>query len=188
MTTLKYQRVIPPEIYDQLWDSNSEFRRVNKDGRREVGVVRHNKCLLYIKKCPAIPGLEHSVGVFIRKLIGFGAPHVELAMINETPFLISHGIHGKSLREILKDKDADEFLKNKLDKVSTSFLIIASMMVNPEDGNLYVSIKYHAHVTNNNCNYSYKDNDNYNYNYNHNYNYYCNYTCNYNYYQLRNRV
>lgn len=86
---------------------------------------------IYFKEYPELPGLEEAVGRLTRMILGFGAPFTELVRINNKPVMLSQGIQGRNLLDVLKNEP--ELLK-QLDLESVSGLILLAMLTNPEDG------------------------------------------------------
>lgn len=86
---------------------------------------------LYFKVNPELPGIEEAVGTFTRGLIGVGASYTELIRLGNQPVLVSQGIQGRTLLDVMKNNP--ELLKD-LDERDLSGLIIVAMLINPEDG------------------------------------------------------
>lgn len=86
---------------------------------------------MYFKPYPELPGLEEAVGRLTRMILGFGAPFTELVKINGKPVMLSQGIQGRNLLDVLKNEPE---LLSKLDLESVSGLILIAMLTNPEDG------------------------------------------------------
>jgi len=88
---------------------------------------------LYFKLYPAWPEMEEAVGRLTRSIIGFGAPSTDLIKVNGLPVLVSQGIRGETLAEILRNPQKHDILNN-LDFDSVSAMILMAMLANPEDG------------------------------------------------------
>ena len=86
---------------------------------------------MYFKVYPELPGIEEAVGTFTRALIGIGAPYTELIKLDDKPVLVSQGIQGSTLLDVMKNKP---HLLKDLDERDLSGLIIVAMLINPEDG------------------------------------------------------
>ena len=97
---------------------------------------------IYLKQYPEMPGIEFAVGNLFDKLIGHGTSKFELVKveINQKkkqkiiyPLIISQGIEGNNLYNILRNKELSKELNEKLDKQLFSELFLASLLVNFED-------------------------------------------------------
>ena len=138
-TTSFGDRSLAPDLKDLLLDANQRIRRQNASGRHAVGELRQtlragqesHALSLYFKEYPELPGLEEAAGSLLRQLIGFGAPYSDLIRIGERPVLVSQGIQSGTLKEVLQE--TPEILQD-LHPSSLSALILASMLINPEDG------------------------------------------------------
>ncbi len=132
-TTHYLKRVLRTPIKDQVVE-NDGFKSYAQHGNHIVARAIGDQPFrqeIYFKIYPELPGVEESVGAFTRKLIGYGAPFTELIRLGDIPILLSQGIKGKPLIDIMRQNPTE--LK-KLDERDLSGLIIAAMLINPEDG------------------------------------------------------
>lgn len=139
MTASFGERTLFPGLSTQLLDTTGKMKRQAVYGRRDVACVKREESGialgLYFKKYPELPGLEEAVGRLTRKLIGHGAPFVDLANLKGEPVLISQAVTGESLQDVLKktpDKNPEQL--HHLDPQSLSEMLLVAMLVNPEDG------------------------------------------------------
>ena len=142
---------VQPIVRNQLFKVDGAFNTVNTFGRRLVGRIGiENKTYghLYLKVRPELPGVESAVRELARLLFGVNAmPYVELVRWSKavkgtkglgpgTPVLVSQGVPGLTLQEIITEKD--EAKKNavlhKLEKTSVSEALILALLTMPEDG------------------------------------------------------
>ena len=133
------ERYISSETWDQLFEKNGRFIKVNTNGAHEVGKASRNGVTFYFKRYPKLPGIEEAVGRLHRQLIGFGAPHVELFRIENIPYLVSQEVKGLTIKETLGhsekvSKPASEPLLT-IDPESLGRILVMSMLIHPEDGN-----------------------------------------------------
>ncbi|OJW53854.1 MAG: hypothetical protein BGO67_07105 [Alphaproteobacteria bacterium 41-28] len=124
------ERCLLPEVKQQLFDETGKVRRSNTYGRRDVARVEHQGKVLYFKHLPELPGFEYAMHLLYRKLIGHGVPPSELVKIDSQPYLVSLGIEGQNLADVIKETPD---LLNKLDPQSLSDSIHMVMLTNPED-------------------------------------------------------
>ncbi|MEN8237118.1 MAG: ankyrin repeat domain-containing protein [Pseudomonadota bacterium] len=132
-------RKIPEIILQQLFEVTGKFRIYSRQGNHIVAnAVLHagqdnniKEHCLYFKVYPELPGIEEAVGWLTRELLGFGAPHTELIRLNNIPILLSQGITGKTLLEVIKTNPKQ---LNQLDAASISGMLLLAMLTNPEDG------------------------------------------------------
>jgi Ran GTPase-activating protein (RanGAP) involved in mRNA processing and transport len=125
------ERVFPLTLKNKLFNAQGSFIRQNTYGRRDVTMLEIEGYRLYLKKYPELPGIEEAVGRLTRKLIGHGAPHVELINLNNEPVLISQAITGDTLQDVLNRNPKK---LEQLDAKSLSEMLLVAMLVNPEDG------------------------------------------------------
>ncbi len=133
------QRSLPRAVRKQLYKEDlKSFNPVVTEGTNHI-VARarvqdtlfpHKTHGIYFKVLPGIPGREEAAGRFMRKLFGCGAPHTMLINMG-TPVMLSHEMEGPTLEEAFKSKNP---ILHKLDPKNISGLIIAAMLINPEDG------------------------------------------------------
>ncbi|MFN7095116.1 MAG: hypothetical protein ACK4M7_07110, partial [Burkholderiales bacterium] len=103
-------------------------------GRSLTNFYPKDKPLFYFKKHPELPAYEYAATSFMRHLGMSQVPRSELlAFYNPQeglyPVLLSQAIEGKPVYKVWEDDS--QF--NKLDPIHTGWLIIASMLLNPED-------------------------------------------------------
>jgi hypothetical protein len=117
------------------------LKKTEKYGNSAVAKVEWKGHSFYFKEAPAFPGLEYAVSHLIHTMIGFGSPLSEFTLISGIPYLISQGIEGKNLRDVLDNDPTLQtiYWKGKRvplewDENSLSLLTIILMMINPEDG------------------------------------------------------
>ena len=84
-----------------------------------------------------MPGIELAINTLFELLIGQGTSYTDLAKLKmqgkSYPVLISKGIKGDNLDEVLRSPDKITRL-NHLDPLSFSELLLASLLINFEDG------------------------------------------------------
>ncbi len=132
------ERLLPMDVAKQLFESPGKFKKVVFEGATHTvaratvqdPILMHRQYGIYFKEMPSIPGREEAAGRFVRQLFGFGAPHTLLVKMH-APVMLSHEIEGPTLAEAFKDKSPR---LEKLNKKNISGLIIAAMLINPEDG------------------------------------------------------
>lgn len=135
----------------QLFRSDGAFNSATVFGRRLVGKVGQGKATcgdLFLKVRPELPGVEIAVRELARRLFGVNAmPYAELVRWSKkvpgtkslgpgTPVLISQGVAGPTLAEVISAKDTsiqDRTLKN-LEPESLSEALILALLTMPEDG------------------------------------------------------
>lgn len=128
------ERLLPDAVKQQLWNADGSFKRVNAYGRRDVGKAELNGHVLYFKRFPELPGFEYAMDALHHQVIGFGTPWSDLVRIGDEPFLVSLGIEGENLHDVLKQTpDRDPDILKQLEKKSLQKLILMSMLTNPED-------------------------------------------------------
>jgi hypothetical protein len=64
-------------------------------------------------------------------IFGCGVALSEFIKIHNQPYLVSHGVNGWILQDMMK-QHPDQL--NQLDPISTSQAIVIAMLINPEDG------------------------------------------------------
>jgi hypothetical protein len=89
-----------------------------------------------VKSVGALPGMEEAISVFIRKMVPEGAPYSELFILFNKlgckwPVLVSQGVEGRTLRDVL---EKDPSILHHLEPKRLSYLLLATMLINPEDG------------------------------------------------------
>lgn len=129
--------IVPTSVLEQIRDKKTNGE---KRGNHEVTSAKISDPLmeyhLYFKFFPDLPGIEEGVGRLTRELLGFGAPYTELIKIGVSPIMVSQGIEGYNLLDVLLMEDLkkkNEILSN-IDLESLSGLILVAMLINPEDG------------------------------------------------------
>ncbi|MEN8236243.1 MAG: hypothetical protein ABFQ95_01645 [Pseudomonadota bacterium] len=153
ITTASYtQRVLPKIIAQQFLKADGGYLAYTQNGNHLVCQASLSSPLqalnsslnlthgVYLKVFPELPGIEEAVGILTRRILGFGAPHVEMiklpqsgtAKIN-TPILLSHAMGSKedTLGKFLNRRPDFE---QHLDQDSLSGMILMAMLANPEDG------------------------------------------------------
>ena len=137
-------RHLPPITFKQLVDENGIFIARNENGRRSVGYAEVHGRRLYFKLLPELPAVEKAAVEFINSWGQSLGALCEIATIKNFPILISHG-RGRNpsteaadvsacltLHEALLNHPKD--IIGNLDEESISFLLVTSMLINPEDG------------------------------------------------------
>ncbi len=130
-SALNGNRALTQEAAKQLWTQSGAINKVNTSGRRSVGRITIGQFTLYFKQAPELPGLEQAVGTLTQQIMGFGTPHTDLVSINGVPYLVSQGIEGLNLQEVI-EKNPEQIAQ--LDKTALSQLLLMTMLINPEDG------------------------------------------------------
>ena len=124
-------RDLPVSIEKQLFHPNGSIKLINSYGKRNVGRICGEGYSLYVKEYPELPGFEQGVAVFLNNLLGYGVPQGNLIRLRNRPYYLSQGIDGDILQDVLMK---DPIRLKYLDPVTTSGLIVASILINPEDG------------------------------------------------------
>ncbi|MBL8675911.1 MAG: hypothetical protein JNJ47_00550, partial [Alphaproteobacteria bacterium] len=125
------ERCLLPEIEEQLFEVDGKVKKHNIEyGRRDVAKVDLQGKILYFKHLPELPGFEYAIHLLHHKLIGQGTPPSELIKIGKEAFLVSLGIEGDNLQDVLKNTPD---LLQQLEPQSLSALILMTMLTNPED-------------------------------------------------------
>ena len=129
---------IPNFLMGDLFAKNNDLLSQMPFGRRKVCKIRmEGRYDLYFKQYPEMPGIEYAVGKLFELLIGHGTSPTDLAKVTfpngkSYPVLISQGINGDNLHDVLSDTAKAQRL-NKLDHRYFSELLLASFIVNFED-------------------------------------------------------
>jgi hypothetical protein len=129
---------LPPGLTKKLLDEQGDIRRVIDYGRRNVNKITIPwKQDLFFKQYPEMPGVEYAIDKLFELLIGHGTSFTDLAKLTPAngesyPVLISQGIQGENLHDVLSDPIKARQLE-KLDPLAFSELLIASLLVNFED-------------------------------------------------------
>ena len=122
----------------QLLDKEENISPQIAYGRRNVNkITLPDGQELFFKQYPEMAGVEYAIDTLFELLIGHGTSFTDLARLTPThgksyPVLISQGIKGENLHDILLDPSKSEQLK-KLDPLAFSELFMASLLVNFED-------------------------------------------------------
>ncbi|MBL0941424.1 MAG: patatin-like phospholipase family protein [Alphaproteobacteria bacterium] len=127
--------ILPQALVDQLFPSDLNPRQLiptETSGNSAVAKVIWKGFPLYFKEAPAFPGLEYAVSQLMFKMAGFGAPFSEFAFIGGVPYLISQGIEGQSLLEVVKEDPS--LTKTQWHEESLFHTLMMSMITFPEDG------------------------------------------------------
>lgn len=110
-----------------LRDETGVIRRADVPGRHLVTRLIRGQRTFYFKFNPEFPGIEEAVGTLTRRVIGFGAPYTEVISYEGTPVLISSGIQGETLKDvILRGREV------RLEGLHQMMLM--AILINPEDG------------------------------------------------------
>ena len=126
------------EIINELIE-NDNIKSGIQFGRRNVQKITINGYDFYFKQYPEMPGIEFAVDCLFELLIGHGTSCTEFGRLNiinknkNFPVLISQGINGKNLHDILKNQNETKNFQDLLDRQSFSELFLASLLVNFED-------------------------------------------------------
>ncbi len=126
------------DLEKQLLDEKGDIRHNNLYGRGNVNsITLSDRCTLFFKQFPEMPGVEYAINKFFELLINEGTSATDLAKITlpegrSYPVLISLGIHGENLHDVLKDPLKTRQLE-RLDQLTFAKLLIASLLVNFED-------------------------------------------------------
>jgi patatin-like phospholipase/acyl hydrolase/Ran GTPase-activating protein (RanGAP) involved in mRNA processing and transport len=130
-TATQKTRFLRPDVFQQLTGPKGEFKALKTYGRAPVGRATHGDYELYFKLNPELPGMEYAAGELMRLLAGHGAPYVELTRMGEDPVLISGGIKGDNLQDVLEKKPIS---LAQLDLNSLGKILLSTMIIRPEDG------------------------------------------------------
>ena len=138
------QRYIPLAIWSQICDENYQVHRINREGRRSVACVQASAAWpkVYLKFQPELPGFEAAISTLMNQdHNGLGrhlVPYSELAKVvvngQAIPCLLSQGINGLSLAQILRERDQSNAGLQQLDLAAYSRLLMATLLIAPEDG------------------------------------------------------
>ncbi len=131
-------RSLVKSIEQQIYDADKKFKPAVQEGANHVvacarmqdSIIKERLHGIYFKELPSIPGREEAAGRFMRRLFGYGAPHTLLVKMHN-PVMLSHEMEGPTLAQAFKDRSP---ALQKLDPKNISGLIIAAMLINPEDG------------------------------------------------------
>lgn len=124
------------DMIKELLNEKGDILNKENYGRRNVvKLVLQGGHVLYFKQYPEMPGMEYAVDLLFELMIGHGASFSDLAKITlpngkNYPVLISQGIKGDNLHDVLKKHS--EKLK-ELDSLAFSELLMTSLLVNFED-------------------------------------------------------
>jgi len=100
-------------------------------GRANVTCFPEKNPEFYLKQYPEWPGYEFASILFMRMLGVTRLPYQELIIINSKyPVLLTQGVDGDPVFRVWQNPEA--FMN--LDPFHTGLLIIAAMLINPEDG------------------------------------------------------
>lgn len=124
-------RFLSLEAENQLWNEDGQVRRHNQYGRRSVAKVSVGESTLYFKHLPELPGFEYAIHRLHEKIMGNSTPPNELVRIKNQPFLVSLGIEGENLSDVLKNKDTLKLTQLEPNRLSS--LILMAFLTNPED-------------------------------------------------------
>lgn len=144
------QHILENDYAQQLFDGQRLRPGVGGGNHRVIRVQTHHNLLpsaLYFKfltewnhteakNVGALPGMEEAVGCLIRSMVPYGAPYTELFNIalpkgQSLPVLVSQAVEGETLSKTLSDHAERLQL---LEPKSLSQLLLATMLLNPEDG------------------------------------------------------
>jgi Ran GTPase-activating protein (RanGAP) involved in mRNA processing and transport len=129
------KRQLSTAMQKSLLDEQSKFKKdLSLSGRSCTNKYPANQPLFYLKKYPEIPGYEYATTAFMRQLGLQAAPHSELLGFYDPiegvyPVLLTQAIAGKLVYEVWEDDN--NF--TQLDPYHTGLLMVASMLLNPED-------------------------------------------------------
>jgi hypothetical protein len=129
------RRHLPKEIEAILLDKTGKFiADKGLTGRAEINFYPKEKPLFYLKKFPELPAYEYGVTAFMRQLGIQEAPRSELfSFYNKEEglylVLVSQAIEETPVYKIWEDDSRFA----KLDPLYTGRLLVASMLLNPED-------------------------------------------------------
>ncbi len=140
--TLGGRKWFQNSYYQQIYNSNSNFKRYFPDGKRDVGLISTSTGIkVCIKRWPESPGLEYAMYSFTHKLFGCGIPPSEIfrIQVNDQNEVLQASLYidGTSLQEVI-DKTPTVLQpsgeKSLLDEKSLSATIVTAALTNPEDG------------------------------------------------------
>jgi hypothetical protein len=129
------RRHLTKELEAVLLDKEGRFiADKSLSGRLETNFYPKVKPVFYFKKYPELPAYEYGVTSFMRRLGMSQVPRNELfSFYNKEeglyPVLVSEAIEGEAVYKVWED---DSRFSN-LDPIYTSRLLLASMLLNPED-------------------------------------------------------
>ncbi|KAK5584595.1 hypothetical protein RB653_006209 [Dictyostelium firmibasis] len=132
-TTSEGERVISLEHWRQLFHQDGSPIKSNPHGARVVPFVKSKGFRIYCKFEPQFPGTELAVSRLSELLFGYLSPYCELSSINNTPVLLTQGVVGDTLVDVLSKNPE---LLNSLDPSNISKILVSAMLFNPGDGNL----------------------------------------------------
>ncbi|MBA2306664.1 hypothetical protein H0W26_00855, partial [Candidatus Dependentiae bacterium] len=132
---------IPESMYTHLSDEKGNLKKGQKNneylhGRSRVNFYPEKNPVVYFKKKPELPGYEYAATEFMRMMGIESLPFSELAMFynsvkkKQYPMLLSQAVAGDMVCDVWDDND----LFKNLDSYHTGLLILAAMLINPEDG------------------------------------------------------
>jgi len=115
-----------------LFDQQGNLQRSSSlTGRSNVTCFPGENPEFYLKQYPEFPGYELASTIFMRELGIKYLPYHDLVIIdNSYPVLISQKVSGSPVHQIW----ANSLAFSNLDPVQTGLLIVAAMLLNPEDG------------------------------------------------------
>ena len=143
---------VHPVVREQLFAKNGAFNSVNSFGRRLVARVGGEGMQtfgrLFLKVRPELPGVESAVRELGRLLFGVNAaPYVELVRWTKavpgtkglgpgTPVLVSQGVEGFNLQEVLAERDPVKrrAVLEHFESESISEALLLALLTMPEDG------------------------------------------------------
>ncbi len=133
---IRGRRELMPALTQRLFDNQGTFQRDSSlTGRGEVTSYPKVNPVLYFKKNPELAGFEYAATSFLRKFGVQGVPFSEVfsfydpTIKNTYPVLVSQAIPGETVHKIWHN----DKLFDHLDPPHTYLLILASMLLNPED-------------------------------------------------------
>ena len=114
-----------------LFDKQGNIRKnASLTGRSCVTCFPKENPEFYLKQYPEWPGYEFASTMFMRLLGVQNLPYQDLIIIKNYPVLLTQRVHGNPVLRVWHNPQAF----NNLDPVHTALLIIAAMLINPEDG------------------------------------------------------
>ncbi|EGC40276.1 hypothetical protein DICPUDRAFT_25433 [Dictyostelium purpureum] len=131
-TASEGERIISPEFWRDIFNTDGSPIKPNPFGLRSVPFIKKNGFRIYIKFEPQLPGTEYAVTRLSSSLFGYISPYCELAAINDVPVLLSQGVKGEPLINCLNDPKK----LGNLDPSNISKVLLTAMLINPGDGNL----------------------------------------------------
>lgn len=130
------RRSVPSDMATKLFDSEKRLARdPTLTGRSFVNKYPSDNPLFYFKKHPEFAGYEYAATDFMRRMGIQGIPYNELFLFYHEeegyyPVLLNQAIKGLPVLKIWDNDDAF----SHLDPYHTGLLIVAAMLLNPEDG------------------------------------------------------